>query len=229
MVDKGAVVSSKLINIVIVAHKDRREMAEKLAETVDADHIVWDTTGRLGVNANHRAAWIWHSTHPSDWGVVLEDDAVPCPEFRWQLSRALAVAPARLVSLYMGRQHPSGWQDTFERAVKRAEKDDACFILGKHSMHAVALCADRNTVGVMNAALQVFGIYPVDEAICAMTSRNDMQVAYTFPSLVDHADGVSLVKPRDGKPRLPGRVAWKHGGRRRWNGSSVSMIAPMSH
>jgi hypothetical protein len=213
---------------VVVAHKDRRDMAEKLAETVDADHIVWDH-GSLGGNANHRAAWLYHQTHPAEWAVTLEDDAVPCKEFRWQLSRALAVAPAHLVSLYLGRGHPSGWQKTFESAVQRAEKVDACWIVGKHSMHAVGLAADNTTVGVVNAALQVFGIYPVDEALCAFTSRNDMPVAYTFPSLVDHADGPSLVKPRDGKPRLPGRVAWKHGGRRRWNDSSVAMAMPFSH
>ena len=90
------------IHIAIVAHKDRADAANQLAETVGAQHIAWDR-GHRGANANHRAAWLWHQTNPADWSVTLEDDAVPCKDFRRQLTQALTVAPTNICSLYLGR------------------------------------------------------------------------------------------------------------------------------
>jgi hypothetical protein len=59
------------------------------------------------------------------------------------------------------------------------------------------------------------------------TSRNNIDIAYALPSLVNHADDIpSLIQHRDGEPRPPGRVAWRHGTRRRWTPISVPLIAP---
>ena len=102
------------IHIAVVAHTQRREQATKLADSIGADHVTWDT-GVLGCTNNHRAAWQWHMNHPSDWAVTLEDDAVPCKEFRHQLSQALTVAPATVVGLYLGKLCPPNWQDTVEK------------------------------------------------------------------------------------------------------------------
>ena len=102
------------LHIVVVAHKDRQIMAEKLASEVNADHVSLDS-GTRGASGNHRAAWTWHDAHPADWAVTLEDDSEPCKDFRQQAIAALECAPARVVSLYLGRRGPRGGRRLLSR------------------------------------------------------------------------------------------------------------------
>jgi hypothetical protein len=209
------------IHIAIVAHKDRKIMAEKLAAEVNADHISLDN-GNRGANKNHRCAWEWHTANPSDWAITLEDDSVPCKDFRQQAEAALEHAPAQIVSLYLGRSRPVGWQPTIEKAISRAQQAKACWIVDKHSLHAVALAANRRTIKAMWHALTLYSIYPPDEAVSLYTFRNQIDVAYSCPSLADHLDESSLIPDK-----VPcGRVAWKFGTRRKWNGDAVPLTAP---
>jgi GR25 family glycosyltransferase involved in LPS biosynthesis len=209
------------LNIAIVAHKDRQVMAEKLAGEVNADHISLDNGGR-GAGLNHRKAWEWLMNHPSDWGIVLEDDSVPCKDFRNQATAALEKAPARVVSLYLGRARPIGWQDSVEKAVERAQQKKACWITDKHSLHAVAMAADMRSLKMVWHALTLYSVYPPDEALSLYTYRNQIDVAYSYPSLVDHLDESSLIPGK-----IPcGRVAWKWGTRRKWTDEAVPLCAP---
>lgn len=214
------------INIAIVAHTQRRYDANKLADLIGADHVSMDD-GTRGVNANHRAAWTWHQSHPADWSVTLEDDAIPCKEFRWQLAQALQAAPAQVVGLYLGRVCPEHWQPTIEKATARATKQKACFIVGQHNLHAVGIACEQSSVRFLLQGMTTYGVYAVDDAISAWTVRNNVDVAYTWPSLVDHADGASLTRPLHGEPRPAGagRIAWQHGGRKKWNNIAVPLIA----
>lgn len=211
------------LHIAIVAHKDRQVMAEKLAAEVEADHVSLDN-GTRGAGANHRAAWTWHNAHPADWAITLEDDSIPCKDFRVQAAAALEHAPAHIVSLYLGRARPAGWQDTVEKATLRAQTAKACWIIDKHSLHAVGMAADRRSIPTMLYALTLYSVYPPDEAISLYSYRNQIDVAYSWPSLVDHADESSLIPDK-----VPcGRVAWKHGTRRSWTDVSVPLIAANS-
>lgn len=207
------------VRIAIVAHKDRQIMAEKLAAEVQADHVSLDT-GSRGCSYNHRKAWEWHAEHPGDWSITLEDDSIPCKDFREQVTAALEVAPAYVVSLYLGRARPTAWQDTFEKAGKRATAAKACWLIDKHVLHAVGLCSSNPRM-VWNA-LSTYSVYPPDEALALYTYRNQIDVAYSWPSLVDHSDESSLIPNK-----IPcGRVAWKWGTRRKWTDDSVQLIAP---
>jgi hypothetical protein len=211
------------LHIAIVAHKDRLVMAEKLASEVNADHVSLDN-GSRGASMNHRKAWEWHTNHTAGWAITLEDDAIPCKDFRKQAAAALEQAPAHVVSLYLGRARPAGWQDTIEKALHRAEAAKACWIVDKHSLHAVAMAAGPEVTAskTMLYALNLYSVYAPDEAISLYTYRNQIDVAYSVPSLVDHADESSLIPGK-----VPcGRVAWKWGGRRKWSRDSVQLIAP---
>lgn len=213
------------INIAIVAHHERKEQAKALADLVDADHISMDL-GDKGANKNHRDAWTWHQHHYADWAVTLEDDAVPCKDFRNELEKALTVTPTHLVSLYLGRMKPEGWQDTIEHALLRADKEKACWITGAHNLHAVGIACSGQIVRALTYTLALYSVYPTDEAISLWCSRNAVDLAHSVPSLVDHADIPTLIRHGDGEERIPGRVAWRHGTRRKWSSTSVPLIAP---
>lgn len=208
------------IHIAIVAHKDRLIAAEKLASEVEADHVSLDN-GTRGCGFNHRKAWEWHDAHPADWAITLEDDSIPCKNFREQVTLALEHAPTRVVSLYLGRARPEGWQDTIEKAMARATAAKACWITDQHSLHAVGIAANRKSIHMMWHALTLYSVYPPDEALSLFTYRNQIEVAYSVPSLVDHADDSSLIPDK-----IPcGRVAWKWGTRRKWTDDKVPLIA----
>lgn len=191
-------------------------MGADLAELVNADFVSVDD-GSLGCTRNH--ARVWHALDLSQpWAVVLEDDAVPVEDFRDQLCRALEVVPAPVASLYLG----SGYigDKLTEALLHRADITDSHWIVAHGQVHhAVALAVRSDIVPSM---VEFFGArtQPVDRLLSTWARVNAHRVAYSVPSLVDHADVSSLVTKYRRKPRKALRV----GGRDTW----CSKVIPMS-
>jgi hypothetical protein len=212
-------------DIGIVAHISRVGQAGDLADEVGPAHIAIDD-GTLGCEGNHHRVWHTLAARDSTWSVVLEDDAVPVGDFRAQLDSVLAVAPMGIVSLYLGRSRPPQWQQKIERACYSATARDASFIVHGRLLHCVGVAIKTPLVPSMLDAITGNACYrlPIDEAISAWAKANRYGVAYSWPSLVDHANGPSVAIHRDGVPRddLP-RRAWRAGTRSRWGTAQVAM------
>lgn len=215
----------------IVAHVAREEHAWQLADTVDAESITYDD-GTLGCLGNHLRVWRKYENHPQDWIVVLEDDAVPCPQFRAQLAAALAAAPAPIVSLYLGTGYPTHWQDSIRQVTMLADHADTAWILARHLLHAVGVAIRVEMLPGMLAHIHQASRarvdrsvlpLPIDEAITEWAQDRDHSIAYTWPSLVDHADEGTLAAHQDGATRTEPRRAWRHGTRDHWSPSSVEL------
>jgi GR25 family glycosyltransferase involved in LPS biosynthesis len=207
------------MRIGVVAHTSRAEQANDLAGKVGADYIHWDD-GTLGCNKSHRETWAHLAHMDSEWTVVLEDDAEPIPEFRHHLSRAITHAPAPIVSLYLGRTRPKTWQNKIRTATQSADNLDAPWIVSTQLLHAVAVAIRTD---LLNSMINAIPDTAIDFAIGAWARSTGHRVAYTWPSLVDHHDGDSLVRHAYGRtPR--GRTAWRTGTRDTWNQpATVSM------
>lgn len=218
-------------------------MAAQLATSVGADLILIDD-GTLGASGNHRRAWAWHSEHTRDgWAVVLEDDAVPVPGFRDQLARALAVAPAPVVSFYLGTDGRDFWQSRIRRALGKAAKDTCWLVTAGTLLHAVAVAiradllaldldspisSPHQTLDLDHAnsctpqTLDLDIAIPPDTAISNWCKKHDHPVAYSLPSLCDHADMPSVITRRgDPHPRNTPRVAHHFGPRTAWTRHAV--------
>lgn len=214
-----------MFDIGIVAHIDRLPGLGKLVDAVNPAHISIDD-GALGCEGNHRHVWRALADGSSYWSVVLEDDAVPVPNFLEQLTSALQVAPAAIVSLYLGRSRPPQFQPRIARAVGLADAMDASFIVGNRLLHGVGVAIKTRLIPDMLDVTGTTACYglPIDEAISAWARAYHYGVAYTWPSLVDHADGLTVAHHRDNLPRTPGRTAWRADGQlRRWNTSHIAM------
>lgn len=203
----------------IVAHHDRAFMADKLMDDLDADFCSMDD-GHLGPGTNHRIVWSVISDANAEWSVVIEEDAQPVPGFRDQLDAALITAPAPIVSLYLGRLRPPQYQGQILDALQRADEHDAHWITSRHCLHAVALAVKTELVPDMLAKLPML---PIDQAIGTWARKRGHQIAYSVPSLVDHADGPTLIRHPDGKDRPAGRVAWRTGTRDSWLSASTAL------
>ncbi|AEK07863.1 glucosyltransferase [Mycobacterium phage Yoshi] len=194
----------------IVGHTSRLTKAEALADTVQADYLSIDD-GTLGCEGNHRKVWTHLAQRDTDWTVVLEDDAVPCNNFREQLTQALTAAPTPIVSLYLGRQRPYAYQHRIEATITTP----ACWLLAPRLLHAVAVAIHTNHIPDMLNSLPPRT--SIDRAISTWTDT----VAYTNPSLVDHSDNGTVAHPPG--TRQPGRVAWRFGTRDRWTRDAVHL------
>lgn len=207
------------IGIAVVSHISRRETAFELSDKVGANALFEDSTG-LGCEANHRRAWDWATDHAEsmDWAVVLEDDAVPVPDFTEQLDAALHAAPTPIVSLYLGTGNPTTWQPRIARAIDTAGQ--ANWLVSTTLLHAVAVAIRTELLPI-----QLDKRMPIDNAISNWAKRNDLRVGYTLPSLVDHADTEPVITQRyDRKPRDLARRAHRVGTRTRW----TRQLAPLN-
>ena len=211
-----------MISIGVVAHTSRAEAAHELFETVGASYLSMDD-GRLGCEGNHERVHGWLVAQPSLWSVVLEDDAVPVPDFRGQLEQCLTAAPAPLVSLYLGQSRPPQYQAAIGCAVQSARRDDADWVLSDRMYHGVAYAVRTDLLPSLSGWRK--GL-PVDERISDFASWSGLDVAHCFPSLVDHADWPTVIeRHNDGQPRTAGRVAWSVKPHAGWSSKSVRVDA----
>lgn len=154
--------------------------------------------------------------------MVLEDDALPVSRFREELDAALAVAPTPVVGLYLPRERPQYAQDRIAQAVVRV--GDASWITAPRTWSAVGIAVLGDLVPDLVQHLDRDRNRPIDEAIGRWTVARNRPVAYTWPSLVDHADVDPVIRQRaDRQPRDRPRRAWRVGHRTEWTSEAVAV------
>ncbi|DAZ90137.1 Bacteriophage protein [Mycobacteroides abscessus subsp. bolletii] len=226
------------IKIGIVAHDDRTEDADVLAEAVDANVYSRDN-GDLGCEVNHRRVWSTLASYDSDWSVVLEDDAQPVEGFRAQLESALAVAPTPVVSLYLGKGRPEFAQThirTIARALSPETQAAPCWLTGQVLLHAVGVAIRTFLIpNMLDHLTQPPAVFLAqDQAIEHWANASGHRIGYTWPSLVNHADTPSVIEEHpDGVPRGPRivdgaivvtpRRGWRVGTREHWSSDEVEL------
>lgn len=208
-----------MYSIGIVAHTLRAGEAKHLAKTVKADFISIDN-GILGCDDNHHTVQHHLAALPSTWSVILEDDAQPVPNFRTHLTHCLPMSPSPIVSFYMGRSKPQHWQHRYRKALAHAKAADASWIQSTHLLHAVGYAIRTELIPYL---LDHSTNLPVDQHIGHWARYHGHTIAYTYPSLVDHADTETLVDHPDGQPRPKGRKAHLVGEREQWTTTSVPL------
>jgi hypothetical protein len=215
-------------HIGIVAHARRMNLAKQLCETVRADFISIDHNSTMGCEGNHRAVQHHLLNLGATFSVVLEDDAEPVDGFREQLSAALTSAPetAGVLSFYLGRQRPPQHQGAIGRALDAANATGAHWLVGNRLLHGVAY-AIRTELLASLLEFRSLRLTPIDQhiTIWARETLGNQSVAYSVPSLCNHADMPTVI-PRhpDGQPRPPGRVAWQTGRRNHWKPVSTPLL-----
>lgn len=230
------------IPIAIVAHPKRNADAIRLAAQTHAEAVCWDIHNQ-GAEVNHLAAWEWLGGESTRWGVVLEDDVIPCKGFQQQLAAALENSPTPIVSLYLGRGRPPHWQQRISRVIAtEASYITAQALLGGQGYAMrTELFHDFDRVRHLVNRKRL----PIDEAISAWAVEMGIRVSYPVPSLVDHRDGPTLIRHWDG-PRngltalltddsdpsgalLPEiRKAWLFGPHAHWDSSSLELGTPLT-
>lgn len=207
-----------------MAHTLRAEDAWTLRQATDADLVVIDD-GSMGETQCGDTTWEDLSDLNTDWSVVLQDDAVLVDGFRPALDAALDVAGDALVGLYVGTCRPRSWEVQY--AVEVADAMDASWLTSSLMLWGVGIAMPTRLIPeflTWGRSRQAGTDARYDRRLGWFARRIGLPIKYTWPSLVDHADGPSLVaKPRPQRIQPCSRVARRVGVRESYDGPAVEI------
>lgn len=177
------------IAIGVVAHIDRQKQIRYLTDKVHPEVIEVDD-GTLGAAGNHAATLLALSRTSAEWLLLLEDDALPVENFRYQIGQALEVAPSPLVSAYLGTGYPQQWQGRIVEALGQGTS----WIMCRRLLHGVCYAVRRDRVDSLIVRMMDLSHrrYGTDDAISKWALENGVLVSYTSVSLVDHEDSPTV-------------------------------------
>jgi hypothetical protein len=202
----------------VCAHPARLGQARALLKTLPlAARVISYDNGTLGELGNHDRTWqaVYELAMEEglDWCVVLEDDAEPIPGFTDYLPSVLDSVPSGgMVSLYTGTGRPPQYQPIIEHACSIAQHNGASWLRSKQYklLWGVAVAMPTHWIPDM-LELVTEDFSPYDFRLGRFAWRSNLPVFYTYPSMVDHADGPTLIDHQDGQPRIEARKAWSTG------------------
>ncbi|MEA3807962.1 hypothetical protein VBK25_10810 [Enterobacter hormaechei] len=185
----------------VIGHHARRRQAEALAMSIGA-HLLLDEENH-GANWNHRRALEWSAEQPCRV-VVLEDDALPVPDFVERVGEWLNYFPESLVSFYLGTGRPPQYQMQIAERLIVADKTQADYITLPRLIHGV--CYSVPPQHIERVLSRWDSSKPADYAV---GDAYGGAVVYPCYSLVDHADGVPVERHPDSAQRTERRRAWR--------------------
>jgi hypothetical protein len=219
----------------MMAHPDREDAVRRILGQLDVDvcPVVWDC-GRDRWDTGRRAMLSYDLT--ATHHAVIQDDVLVCRDLVAGLERAVAKADrgAPLCG-YIGRLRPE--KDTVLSAVTQARKVGASFIT-MHTLNwgPVVVMPIPDILPMIAHCDTLAEIANYDRRMSRYWElQRHVRIWYTFPCVVDHADGPSLVPKRVGTDRatLPHtRIAHEFAGEEvsalslNWDGPVVHAPGP---
>lgn len=192
------------LEIRIVSIPERAEHAIALQRAVGGTVVVDEK--HAGTFPTHLRALgsVTDATH----AVVLEDDAIPCPDFLEHLARLVRERPDHLLGLYVGRSHPKRVQPLLAELAAGSSGWLDDHRLTDRLRWAVGYVMPVLDIPVVLAGLARGGQHAwlgTDTRIGAWHADRG-KLSYPWPSPVDHDDTI----PSSTSRSKSGRTAWMH-------------------
>lgn len=189
------------MNVIIMTHPKRFLEAEKLynklrercdvRRVIDTANEEWHTGKRC----------LEYAAEANGYSIILQDDAVIGENFVDNARKAIDQCPQQgaLISFYTGTYRP--YKTQVQKAVDKAREQNASWLTHIKLLWGVGIAIHSDDVQplleyVKNSSL------PYDERIGSYFAHMKRKVFYTWPSIVDHADGQSLIKKVHNYPRV---------------------------
>lgn len=202
------------VSAVVMAHPHRTELAEELQSSLDRPvEIIYDTNPVPSADPLQR--WetgrrCWEAIDPgSDWGIVIQDDAIACDDLLAGLEIALdQVGKEGLVSAYAGTGRPDQYH--IKKALRHAKEKGHAWMATRSLGWGVGIVAPTGTIPAMVKWCTQHGKKMPYDMRVGVYYRDVLKwrTWYTMPSLLDHRDGPSLVghgrKERNAHTHLAG-------------------------
>lgn len=190
------------VSFSVMAHPERSAevgmLLSALGGAAGRIPVSWDDEGPASGNAdrvwrNARRAWEMYDP-AADWHVLLQDDAMPCPDFLIGFAEALAELPCKpsVVSPYLGRGRLVS--NRWDRLAERADEAGATWIRTTKVMWGVSLAVPVKAIPAMIGFADRRQGIPDDMRVAGWAERGGFDVWYPWPSLIDHRPVPSLTK-----------------------------------
>lgn len=222
------------LSIAMMACREREASVERIRAALDREcEVVWDEKRDRWDTG--RRAWLAYDPRATHHAVI-QDDVLVCRDLVAGLERALSFIPATVpVSGYVGRVRP--YRTLIERAVAAAAPHHVSW----YTMHVLAW---GPLVVVPTAAIEAMlahcdtltHVENYDRRLSRFWTLERRSLVWcTRPSLVDHADGPSMVPGRPGTNRArqrDNRTAWDFAGEDvsaldiDWSGDVIAVSKP---
>ncbi|WP_158784616.1 hypothetical protein [Pantoea sp. BAV 3049] len=189
------------IRFIVVGHHSRRDIALRLADSMDALTLIDE--GDNGANWNHHRAIEWASQQDCRV-VILEDDALPVTGFTDKVTAWLERFPDDLCSFYLGTGRPPQYQMQIAASLIEADKRQDDYIIMHRLIHGVCYSPPQHS---LSSILNKWN--HTKAADYAVGDAYGGRVVYPCYSLVDHADGVTVERHPDNVLRTERRRAWR--------------------
>lgn len=222
------------LSVAMMAHPRREASVDRMLAALDRDClVVWDRyndrheTGRRAMLAYDPAA---------EYHAVIQDDLLVCRDLFAGLERALEVLPADTpLSAYTGAVRP--YKRQINRALSRQHRPVSWLVMDGINWGPLLVVPTSHIPAMVDYYDSLVGVPNYDRRVSRYWRlRRGSDVWYTWPSLVDHADGPSLVEGRSGTARDGGghpRVAHTFLGEDRsaldvdWTGAAVPVTTTL--
>ena len=187
------------LSAVIMAHPSRANQVASIQAVLDRSvSVVWDQvnnrwdTGRRAMLAYDPAC---------SYHVVIQDDLLIPRDLLAGLERALAYVPRNVpVAGYIGRVRPA--RDLILDTVTLARRCNASWVTTRCLYWGPLICVPTNCIEEMVTFCDpIVGIANYDLRISRYFEELGIRTWSTWPSIVDHDDGPSLVPGRSGADR----------------------------
>lgn len=183
------------VGVCIMAHPVRQSRAEQLVYRLE-DHgvsIVWDTTNTVWDTG--RQAWLAGIGSPYTHWMVIQDDALVCRDLIPGVEQALRyTSPSSPLSLYVGQSRP--FADYVESLVQKAENSQASFITTNKINWGVGIVVPTVQIAAMIDYCDRRSDKMYDRRLGKWFLHQGIRVWHTWPSLVDHRNGPSVLGHR---------------------------------
>lgn len=179
------------LGIVIMAHRKREAWALDLAEELEAPVVfdqvnnVWDTC---------RRAWLSQADEPTEYTLVLQDDAIVVPDFRRRAEAFIEKHESAgdfIFSFYAGSQLGS--------RIDAARKSGEDYVQAGFIFNEIALCMKTSHIRSMVKFCDDREAKN-DQQITRWATIARLKVLYSIPSIVNHRAGVSIYRANEGRP-----------------------------
>lgn len=193
------------LSVAIMAHPKREAQVRHVMGEVGDVTVVWDRINdRWDTGKRAMLAYDASCSHH----LVIQDDVLPCRDLLAGVEEAMKhVDEGCPLCLYIGRRRPKS--HVVARAAKRAETMGAAFLTMRTLNWGPGIVVPTAAIPDMIAfSDRLTAIKNYDRRLSRYWElKAKLPVWYTWPSLLDHADGPSLVKGRIGTDREANHVS----------------------
>ncbi len=193
------------LSVAMMAHPKRAAQVEAMLSRLDREcEVIWDEKNdRWDTGRRAMLAYDPEATHH----VVIQDDLLVCRDLFAGLEKALEHVPADApVCGYIGRVRPE--LETVAACVRRAQESGASWV----TMHTLnwgpLVVVPTACIRDMIRHCDRLNVPNYDRRLSRYFElQRGIRTWYTWPSLVDHADGPSLVSGRIATDRARARLS----------------------